>query len=114
MVDTLIRQHDHQGTLRGYQQEFTDSDGAPAIRGIPINPDNPDYVKLAARIEAEDPTLNIVDPPTVAISWVNKRKAKVGDGGYGSFSEQLEILGEQGIDAYQQHIADVKAAHPKD
>jgi|TARA_R110000787_G_scaffold47504_1_gene114889 hypothetical protein len=113
MVDTLVRQHDQQGTLCGYQQEFTDSDGAPAIRGIPINPDNSDYVKLAARIEAEDPTLNIVDPPTVAVRWDNGRKAKVGDGGYGAITEQLEILGEQGIDAYQQHIAAVKAAHPK-
>ena len=34
-------------------------------------------------------------------------------GGYGEVTEQLEIIGEQGITAFQNHIAAVKAAIPK-
>lgn len=41
------------------------------------------------------------------------RTAIIANGGYGTFAEQLEILGERGIDAFQQHIAAVKATHQK-
>jgi hypothetical protein len=42
-----------------------------------------------------------------------KRQASIANGGYGTDPEQFEILGEQGIGAYQQHIAAVKARHQK-
>lgn len=48
-----------------------------------------------------------------ANAHLNKRLTTIADGGYGSTQEQLEILGEQGIEAFQAHIAAVKAAHPK-
>lgn len=41
------------------------------------------------------------------------RTANVADGGYGTIQEQLEMIGEQGYDAFQAHIQAVKAAHPK-
>lgn len=41
------------------------------------------------------------------------RQSSVADGGYGTYNEQFEILGEQGIGAYQQHVAAVKTRHPK-
>ena len=41
------------------------------------------------------------------------RQGSIIDGGYGTWGEQLEIIGEQGIGAFQSHIAAVKAAHPK-
>ena len=46
-------------------------------------------------------------------SWVDKRTASMADGGYGTWSEQLEMIGEQGMDAYQAHIASVKSNNPK-
>ena len=46
-------------------------------------------------------------------SWTDKRTASMADGGYGTWSEQLEMIGEQGMDAYQAHIAKVKSDHPK-
>jgi hypothetical protein len=46
-------------------------------------------------------------------SWEEKRTAKMADGGYGIWSEQLEMIGEQGMTVYQAHIASVKAAHRK-
>lgn len=45
--------------------------------------------------------------------WVDRRTGTLSSGGYGSQVEQLEILGEQGIVAFQAHIADVKARVPK-
>ena len=46
-------------------------------------------------------------------SWKEKRCMDKASGEYGSIQEQLEILGEQGIDAYMSHIAAVKKTHPK-
>ena len=46
--------------------------------------------------------------------WIDKRLANVANGGYGSIGEQLEIIGEQGMDAYQSHIAKVKSDIPKE
>jgi hypothetical protein len=46
-------------------------------------------------------------------TWQEKRQANVAGGGYGEVTEQLEIIGEQGITAFQNHIAAVKSAIPK-
>lgn len=45
-------------------------------------------------------------------SIYSARLAPIADGGYGKIHEQLEIIAEQGHDAFQAHIAAVKAAHP--
>ena len=36
------------------------------------------------------------------------------NGGYGTIGEQLEMIGEQGMDVYQTHIAKVKSDIPKE
>ena len=46
-------------------------------------------------------------------SWVDKRTANMTDGGYGTVTEQLEMIGEQGMDKFQEHIAKVKSGIPK-
>lgn len=46
-------------------------------------------------------------------TWEEKRTAPIDAGGYGTIPEQMEIIGEQGIAAFQAHIAAVKAAIPK-
>ena len=46
--------------------------------------------------------------------WIDKRLANVANGGYGSIGEQLEMIGEQGMDVFQAHIAKVKSDIPKE
>ena len=46
-------------------------------------------------------------------NWIAKRLANMADGGYGSIGEQLEMIGEQGMNVYQTHIAKVKSDIPK-
>ena len=50
-------------------------------------------------------------PPV--LTWDQNRQANIVSGGYGTSAEQFEILGEQGIGAYQIHINAVKARYPK-
>lgn len=47
-------------------------------------------------------------------TWFDKRVKSVDEGGYGTVLEQLEMLGEQGIQAFQGHAAAVKQRYPKD
>lgn len=47
------------------------------------------------------------------ISYIEKRKVSIEEGGYGTIEEQLEILSEQGIDAYMGHIKKIKEKWPK-
>ena len=108
-MNTVREKKNSDGIVEGYIVENADG----GTTQIPVSLDNRHYKKLKARIDANDPTLTILPPVVIELNWRGKRLEKVGDGGYGSISEQLEILGERGIDAYQQHIADVKAAHPK-
>jgi hypothetical protein len=75
---------------------------------------NSDYLRMMEEVEAGASTIVEVDiTPPVIPEWEKSRKKNVASGGYGTDAEQWEILGEQGIDAFEQHIADVKAAHPK-
>lgn len=48
-----------------------------------------------------------------APDWLELRLRGVDEGGYGYYGQQLEILGEQGEKALKDHIAAVKARHPK-
>jgi len=47
-------------------------------------------------------------------TWIAKRLANMADGGYGTIGQQLEMIGEQGMDVYQTHIAKVKSDIPKE
>ena len=46
----------------------------------------------------------------LAVAYVPLRRASIADGGYGTISEQLEMIGERGIGVFQAHIASVKGA----
>ncbi len=48
-------------------------------------------------------------PPTL----IEKRVASLAEGGYGTVNEQLEMLYDQGLDAWRQHISAVKRRYPK-
>ena len=83
------------------------NDGA----SIPPDPANSDRIAYDEWVE-EGNTPDAADAapdPT----WLEKRQANVAGGGYGEVTEQLEIIGEQGITAFQNHIAAVKSAIPK-
>ena len=103
---------DADGVLEGYTVVAADGSSIQ----IPVGPpgSNSQYDVLKAQIDAGDPDLTILPWAPPSVGWKGNRTSNVAGGGYGSFSEQLEILGEQGISAYQQHIAAVKAAHPKE
>jgi len=47
-------------------------------------------------------------------SWIDKRLANIENGGYGTTGEQFEMIGEQGMEVYQAHIAKVKSDIPKE
>jgi hypothetical protein len=82
---------------------------------IPESLDNRHYMQLMEEVEAGTSTIVDVDMTIPAIpQWSIERTTDLENGGYGTVIEQLEILGEQGIDAFQQHIATIKAAYPKD
>lgn len=46
-------------------------------------------------------------------TWQEKRRASIAEGGYGTWQEQLEMINEQGLEAWQAHCAQVKLNIPK-
>ena len=48
-----------------------------------------------------------------APNYAKQRQQPISKGGYGTWQEQLEILNEQGLEAFQTHCAAVKARYPK-
>ncbi len=78
--------------------------------------------KLAPNLPAQDrqdildkwATVPVPTPPPPRIeTYLSMRIKALAQDGYGTAQEQLEILGEQGIDAFQVHVAAVKAKYPK-
>lgn len=51
--------------------------------------------------------------PENLMSYADKRRQSIEKGGYGSWNEQLEMMNEQGFEAWQAHCAAVKARFPK-
>ena len=78
--------------------------------GVPNAPDNRHYHMVQEWIDdGNTPTPYVAPEP----HWIDKRLANMANGGYGSIGEQLEMIGEQGMDVYQTHIAKVKSDIPK-
>ena len=94
---------------------LTDTDSVTKVNGnrklsIPADPANSDYAEYLEWVDEGNTPDAYVAPDK---SWLEKRQANIAGGGYGAVTEQLEIIGEQGMTVFQDHIAAVKAAHPK-
>ena len=87
----------------------TQEDGSYLINGTTTVPDdisNRHRVMVQAWIDAGNTPTAYSAPEK---SWVDKRTALMAEGGYGSITEQLEMIGEQGMDKFQAHIAKIKS-----
>jgi hypothetical protein len=51
--------------------------------------------------------------PENLMTYAEKRRQPIAKGGYGTCNEQLEIMNEQGFEAWQAHCAEVKTRFPK-
>jgi hypothetical protein len=51
--------------------------------------------------------------PENLMTYAQKRMQSIAQGGYGSWNEQMEMMNEQGFEAWQAHCAAVKARFPK-
>ena len=78
---------------------------------IPDTMDNRHRKDLQEWIDAGNTPDPYVEPEP---HWIDKRLANMANGGDGSIGEQLEMIGEQGMDVYQSHIAKVKTDIPKE
>ena len=54
--------------------------------------------------------ISYINPPE---TYIQKRLKNISDGGYGTINEQLEIMNEQGFEAWQAHCTTVKQNNPK-
>ena len=80
--------------------------------GIPIN-DTEALDRFGIKqwiTDGNTPTPYVAPEP----HWIDKRLANMENGGYGTIGEQLEMIGEQGMDVFQAHIAKVKQDIPKE
>ena len=63
--------------------------------------------------KVSDDDARIVGMLTPTESYADKRKKSMADGGYGTFEEQLEMINEEGLDAWRAHCQSVKDNNPK-
>jgi len=77
---------------------------------IPNDMGNRHRMKVQEWIDKGNTPTPYVEPEP---HWIDKRLANMANGGYGTIGQQLEMIGEQGMDVYQTHIAKVKADIPK-
>ena len=76
------------------------------------SPGNSQYDDMLAEVEAGTSTITEQDDTPIP-TWEEKRTASKADGGYGTWGEQFEMIGEGTMAAYKTHIAAVKTRHPK-
>ena len=80
-------------------------------QGIPANDIE---VGWSDKVERQNFQIQIAEDAILNMTWKDKRKQDIADGGYGTSTEQFEFLCEQGIGAYQSHINTVKSRYPKE
>ena len=78
---------------------------------VPDNMDNHYRVMIQEWIDEGNTPEPYVEPEP---HWIDKRLANMENGGYGTTGEQFEMIGEQGMEVYQAHIAKVKSDIPKE
>ena len=92
----------------------TQEDGSYRVNdemSVPNDMGNRHRVMIQEWIDAGNTPTPYVAPE---LHWIDKRLANMKNGGYGSIGEQLEMIGEQGMDVFQAHIAKVKQDIPKE
>lgn len=68
----------------------------------------PSFVSVGAtRTAAEKPQETVEEP--VIPEWLQNR-----EDAYGSVSSQIEYITENGLEAWQNHVAEIKAQYPKE
>ena len=78
-----------------YPPHLKDGDGVPAFLSSAIGQTRQAY-------EEE------LDDPEPSPEWLSARLEA-----YGNINAQIEYITENGLEAWQQHVADIKAANPK-
>ena len=79
--------------------------------GVPNDMGNRHRQDIQEWIDAGNTPEPYVEPEP---HWIDKRLANIENGGYGTTGEQFEMIGEQGMEVYQAHIAKVKTDIPKE
>ena len=78
---------------------------------VPDNMGNRHRMMIQEWIDAGNTPTPYVEPEP---HWIDKRLANMENGGYGTIGQQLEMIGQQGRDVFQAHIAKVKQVIPKE
>ena len=84
--------------------------GSGKTRSIPADPENPYHVQMMTEVAAGTSTLFDMDVTHIPDYAELRLKA------YGPIQDQLDMIywdGENGTTIWRDHIASVKAAHPK-
>ena len=102
IIDTVYMQEDGS---------FAVNEGTPDRLFVPDNMGNRHRVMIQEWIDEGNTPEPYVEPEP---HWIDKRLAKMENGGYGTTGEQFEMIGEQGMEVYQAHIAKVKSDIPKE
>ena len=90
--------HSNDGVVTYYQPEGSNSN-------IPEAPGNMDYARMMEAVEAGEAEIMEVDDTPVP-TWEDNRIAA-----YGSWREQLDMMYHG---TWEDHVASVKAANPKE
>ena len=83
----------------------------PSGMSVPNDMNNRHRVMIQEWIDDGNTPEPYVEPEP---HWIDKRLANMENGGYGTTGEQFEMIGEQGMEVYQAHIAKVKSDIPKE
>jgi len=78
-----------------------------------FGPGSEHEAKLLQQIADGEAEFGPDDDRTPKPTWEEKRTASIADGGYGTWREQFEMIGEGTMAVYKTHIAEVKTRHPK-
>ena len=103
VIDMKYFKHLNDSAVLYYQPEGT-------TMCIPHAPDNMDYVRMMEEVDASTSTIVEVDD-TPVVTYVDARIAA-----YASIGDQLDMQYHDAVDdttTWKDHVAAVKAAHPK-
>ena len=74
----------------------------------PKTGETPAFVSVGATRTAAEKPQEVVEEPVVP-EWLQNR-----EDAYGNVSAQIEYITENGLEAWQAHVAEIKAMYPKE